>query len=68
VRGGRAASGRALALAALVDHLRAQGFSVESWPEHLLVFDELPRSSGGKIAKGELRKEAARLLAAEERK
>jgi acyl-CoA synthetase len=59
--------GRALALEELVAHLRAQGVSVESWPEHLLVFDELPRSSGGKIAKGELRKEAARRLATKER-
>jgi acyl-CoA synthetase len=59
--------GRALTLEELVAHLRKQGMSVESWPEHLLVFDELPRSSGGKIAKGELRKEAARQLAAEER-
>ena len=51
-------------LAELVAHLRAQGVSVESWPERLLVLDELPRSSGGKIAKGELREEAARRLAA----
>ena len=28
---------------------------MESWPEHLIVLDELPRSSGGKIAKGALR-------------
>ncbi|HKA13900.1 MAG TPA: class I adenylate-forming enzyme family protein [Myxococcota bacterium] len=52
----------ALTLDALVAHLRAQGVSVESWPERLLVFDELPRSSGGKIAKGALREEAARRL------
>jgi acyl-CoA synthetase len=25
-------------------------------PEHLVVLDRLPRSSGGKVAKGELRK------------
>jgi acyl-CoA synthetase len=59
--------GRALALDELVAHLRAQGVSVESWPERLLVLDELPRSSGGKIAKGELRKVAQRTLQAEER-
>jgi acyl-CoA synthetase len=41
--------------------------SVESWPERLLVLDELPRSSGGKIAKGELRKVAAQRLDAKER-
>ncbi len=53
----------ALTLDELVAHLRAQGVSVESWPERLLVLDELPRSSGGKIAKGALREEAARRLA-----
>jgi acyl-CoA synthetase len=59
--------GRALALEELVAHLRAQGMSVESWPERLLVLDELPRSSGGKIAKGELREIAARRLGAQGR-
>jgi len=54
--------GHALALDELVAHLREQGVSVESWPERLLVLDELPRSSGGKIAKGALREEAARRL------
>jgi len=51
--------GAALALDALVAHLRARGVSVESWPERLVVLDELPRSSGGKIAKGALRELAA---------
>jgi acyl-CoA synthetase len=60
-------AGHALTLDELVAHLRAQGVSVESWPEHLLVLDELPRSSGGKIAKGALREQATRQLAAEER-
>jgi acyl-CoA synthetase len=55
--------GTALSLEELVSHLRAQGVSVESWPERLLVLDELPRSSGGKIAKAALREEAARRLA-----
>ena len=53
-------AGQTLTLDALVAHLRAQGVSVESWPERLLVLDELPRSSGGKIAKGALREEAMR--------
>ena len=44
-----------LTLAALTDHLDARGVSKEWWPEHLTVLDELPRSSGGKVAKGELR-------------
>ncbi|MFT5574639.1 MAG: acyl-coenzyme A synthetase/AMP-(fatty) acid ligase, partial [Bermanella sp.] len=32
--------------------------SRELTPEYVLICDELPRSSGGKIAKGELRKRA----------
>lgn len=39
----------------LVNHLLALGVSKELLPERLIVVDELPRSSGGKIAKGELR-------------
>jgi acyl-CoA synthetase len=39
----------------LVEHLLAQGVSKELLPERLEVLDELPRSSGGKIAKGQLR-------------
>jgi len=33
----------------------AQGVSKELLPERLEVLDELPRSSGGKVAKGQLR-------------
>jgi acyl-CoA synthetase len=47
--------GSALDLPTLVDHLLAQGVSKELLPERLEVLDELPRSSGGKIAKGRLR-------------
>jgi acyl-CoA synthetase len=36
-------------------HLAARGVGKELWPEHLVVLDELPRSSGGKVAKGALR-------------
>ncbi len=36
-------------------HLDARGTGKELWPERLVVLDELPRSSGGKVAKGELR-------------
>jgi acyl-CoA synthetase len=39
----------------LVEHLLALGVSKELLPERLVVVDELPRSSGGKIAKGQLR-------------
>jgi acyl-CoA synthetase len=46
-----------LDLPALVEHLLQQGVSKELLPERLEVRDELPRSSGGKIAKGQLRDE-----------
>ncbi|MEM7408913.1 MAG: class I adenylate-forming enzyme family protein [Myxococcota bacterium] len=59
--------GQTLDLEALTAHLREAGVSVESWPEHLWVVDELPRSSGGKIAKGTLRTQAAQALGLEER-
>jgi acyl-CoA synthetase len=36
-------------------HLEQRGTGKELWPERLVVMDELPRSSGGKVAKGELR-------------
>ena len=39
----------------LSDYLLAQGISKELLPERLVVLDELPRSPGGKIAKGRLR-------------
>ncbi|WP_409437176.1 AMP-binding protein [Mycobacterium sp. SMC-14] len=44
-----------LALAELIEHLLALEVSKELLPERLVVIDELPRSSGGKIAKGKLR-------------
>ncbi|AKK26868.1 class I adenylate-forming enzyme family protein [Mycobacterium sp. EPa45] len=47
--------GDTLELPALVEHLLQQGVSKELLPERLEVLDELPRSSGGKIAKGQLR-------------
>lgn len=47
--------GASLDLAGLVEHLLAQGMSRELLPERLEILAELPRSSGGKIAKGRLR-------------
>ncbi|MCV7092525.1 class I adenylate-forming enzyme family protein [Mycobacterium interjectum] len=44
-------------LPCLVDHLLALGVSKELLPERLIVVDELPRSSGGKVAKGLLRED-----------
>ncbi|WP_156371797.1 class I adenylate-forming enzyme family protein, partial [Mycobacterium sp. UM_11] len=41
----------------LRDHLSGLGVSKELWPERLVVVDELPRSSGGKVAKGRLRED-----------
>ena len=44
-------------LPGIVEHLLAQGVSKELLPERLIVVDELPRSSGGKVAKGNLRED-----------
>jgi acyl-CoA synthetase len=44
----------------LTDHLRARGVSREWFPEYFAVLDELPRSSGGKVSKADLRVEAER--------
>ncbi|MGH3851065.1 MAG: class I adenylate-forming enzyme family protein, partial [Pseudonocardiaceae bacterium] len=45
----------AIDLPELIEYLLARGVSKELLPERLIVVDELPRSSGGKIAKGRLR-------------
>lgn len=57
--------GHALDLAGLCAHLGARGLGRESHPERLIVVAELPRSSGGKVAKGELREDVRRRLAEE---
>jgi acyl-CoA synthetase len=44
-------------------HLADRDVSKELWPEHLVVVDDLPRASGGKIAKGELREDVKRRFA-----
>ena len=55
---GTALAGSAtLGLPDLCAHLLAHGVSKELLPERLIVLEELPRSSGGKIAKGELRED-----------
>jgi acyl-CoA synthetase len=41
----------------LVEYLLGLGISKELLPERLIVVDELPRSSGAKIAKGQLRED-----------
>jgi acyl-CoA synthetase len=55
--------GASLTLEELVAHLAARGTSKELLPEDLVVLDRLPRSSGGKVAKGELREDARRRFA-----
>ena len=47
--------GTSLSLEDLGAHLADLGVTKEWWPEKLAVVDTLPVSSGGKIAKGELR-------------
>ncbi|WP_066898392.1 class I adenylate-forming enzyme family protein [Mycolicibacterium houstonense] len=54
---GAPANGQPIDLPMLVDHLLAQGVSKELLPERLIVLGELPRSSGGKVAKGQLRED-----------
>ncbi|WP_207938679.1 class I adenylate-forming enzyme family protein [Actinomadura darangshiensis] len=49
--------GTKLTLEDLTAHLTERGVSREWHPEHLIVLDELPRSSGGKVAKGTLRED-----------
>lgn len=47
--------GATLTLDDLRAHLEDRGVSPENWPERLEIVDDLPRGSGGKIAKAELR-------------
>jgi acyl-CoA synthetase len=55
-------------LPVLVEYLLALGVSKELLPERLIVVDELPRSSGAKVAKGQLREDIrARMEANHER-
>ena len=60
----RAAERRgALSLPDLTAHLAARGTGKEHWPELLVIVDDdLPRSSGGKVAKGELRDRAHHII------
>ncbi len=57
--------GASLDLDGLREHLAGRGVSREWWPELLFVLDTLPRSSGGKVAKGQLKNDAADRLSAE---
>ena len=53
--------GHSLTLDGLKAHLRDRGVTVDWWPEGLVVMDELPMTSGGKVAKSELRALAAKI-------
>ncbi|WP_443208831.1 class I adenylate-forming enzyme family protein [Rhodococcus rhodochrous] len=55
-----------LTLPGLNAHLVEHGMTKEYLPEYLLVVDEIPRSSGGKLAKGQVRELALAALAAGE--
>jgi acyl-CoA synthetase len=59
--------GASLDLEGLVSHLASRGVSKETWPERLVVVPELPRGSGGKVLKKQLREEIARRVSAEKR-
>jgi cyclohexanecarboxylate-CoA ligase len=54
-------SGKRLDLAALCDHLQAEGFSKHFWPERLELLAEMPRTPTGKIQKFVLRELAKNL-------
>jgi acyl-CoA synthetase len=58
-------AGETLDLSGLLFHLASQGVSKETLPERLVVVEALPRSSGGKVAKQELRDDIARRVAEE---
>jgi acyl-CoA synthetase len=57
--------GTTLGLDDLRAHLDADGVGKDLWPEHLVVLDELPIASGGKVAKAELRNDIKRRLGGE---
>jgi acyl-CoA synthetase len=48
-------TGATVTLESITQHLNARGVSKEWFPEHLILIDELPVSSGGKTAKGDLK-------------
>lgn len=58
-------AGAQLDLDGLREHLIGRGVSKEWLPEYLFVETELPRASGGKVAKGQLREAVAGRVAAD---
>ncbi|MEO8693713.1 MAG: class I adenylate-forming enzyme family protein [Acidimicrobiales bacterium] len=57
--------GRDLGVDELGQFLHSRGVSKSMWPERVVRVDELPRGSGAKIGKAELRADIERRLAAE---
>ncbi|HUF98958.1 MAG TPA: class I adenylate-forming enzyme family protein [Ilumatobacter sp.] len=57
--------GHPLTLEDITDHLRQRGVTKEWWPEYFVLLPELPRASGGKIAKAELREMVKQRFATE---
>jgi acyl-CoA synthetase len=55
--------GMTVTLDSITQHLNARGVSKEWFPEHLILVDELPVSSGGKTAKGDLKADIKRRFA-----
>jgi acyl-CoA synthetase len=53
------------ALSELTDHLSQRGVTREWFPERLIIMSELPRSSGGKVAKSDLRADVLARMAIE---
>jgi acyl-CoA synthetase len=49
-----------MTLGDVTDHLASRGVTKEWFPERLVILDTLPRSSGGKVAKGFLREDVRR--------
>lgn len=58
--------GQTIDLPGLTKYLLGLGVSKELLPERLVVVDELPRSSGGKVAKGQLREDIRARMEAED--
>jgi len=56
-------TGMTVTLEAISAHLATRGVSKEWFPEHLILVDELPTSSGGKVAKGDLKADIKRRFA-----
>jgi acyl-CoA synthetase len=54
-----------ITLSDITGFLVSRGVSKEWYPERLVQLEDLPRSSGAKVAKGELRADIRRRLAAE---